>query len=45
MSFRLAMGHELWQGSLLKGSPVSSSVVNVIAIIVCRCGVMSLQPC
>jgi hypothetical protein len=36
----------LWQGSLQKeGSPMSSSMVNFIAIIVRRSGAMSLKPC
>jgi len=46
MSFRLAIGHGLWQSSLQKeGDPMSSSMVNFIAIIVRRSGAMSLKPC
>jgi hypothetical protein len=39
MSFRLAIGHWLWQSSRRrKESPMSSSMVNFIAIIVRRSG-------
>jgi hypothetical protein len=36
MSFRLAIGPSLWQSRLQKESPTSSSMVNVITIIVHR---------
>ena len=46
MSFRLAIGLELWQGNLQKeGEPMSSAQVSLITTIVRRSGAMSLKPC
>jgi len=46
MSFQVAIGRQRWQSSLRKeGQPMSSSIVNFVAIIVRRFGAMSLKPC